>query len=69
MAPYYKMPGFTLANANLSTKVLLTLFLVSILASAVSFVSFRERAYRYSAAKALAWGTIEGIDERDRADD
>ena len=44
-------------------------FLVSLLASAVSFVSFRERADRYSAAKALAWGTIEGIDERDRDDD
>jgi hypothetical protein len=44
-------------------------FLVSLLASAVSFVSFRERAYRYAAAKALAWGTLEWIDERDRDDD
>jgi len=44
-------------------------FLVSLLASAVSFVSFRERAYRYAAAKALAWGTIEGIDARDPDDD
>ena len=44
-------------------------FLVSILASAVSFVAFRERAYRYSAAKALGWVTIEAIDQKDRDDD
>ena len=44
-------------------------FMVSLLASAVSFVTFRERAYRYSTAMALAWVTIEGIDARDRDDD
>ena len=44
-------------------------FLVSLLASAVSFVAFRERAYRYAAAMAQAWVTIEGIDVRDRDDD
>ena len=44
-------------------------FMVSLLASAVSFVAFRERAYRYSAAKALAWVTIEGRDAKDRDDD
>ena len=44
-------------------------FMVSLLASAVSFVAFRERAYRYSAAKALAWVTIEGNDAKDRDDD
>jgi hypothetical protein len=44
-------------------------FMVSILASAVSFVAFRERSYRYAAAKALAWVTIEGIDAKDSDDD
>jgi hypothetical protein len=43
--------------------------MVSLLASAVSFVAFRERAYRYSAAKALAWVTIKGSDTKDRDDD
>ena len=44
-------------------------FMVSLLASAVSFVAFRERAHRYAAAQALAWVTLEGIDARDRDDD
>ena len=44
-------------------------FMVSTLASAVCFVAFRERAYRYSAAKAQAWVTIEGIDAKKRGDD
>ena len=44
-------------------------FLVSLLASSVSFVAFRERAYRYSAAKAQAWVTLEGIDAKNRDDD
>ena len=44
-------------------------FMVSLLASAVSFLAFRERAYRYAAAKALAWVTMEGIDARDRDHD
>ena len=44
-------------------------FMVSILASAVSFQAFRDRAYRYAAAKALAWVTLEEIDTRDRDDD
>ena len=30
MTQFYKMPGFTLANANFSTKVLLSLFQISI---------------------------------------
>ena len=42
---------------------------VSLLASAVSFQAFRERAYRYAAAKALAWVTMEEIDARDREHD
>ena len=41
-------------------------FMVSLLASAVSFQAFRERSFRYSAAKALAWVTLEGIDAKDR---
>ena len=41
-------------------------FMVGLLASAVSFQAFRERAYRYAAAKTLAWVTIEDIDARDR---
>ena len=44
-------------------------FLIGILAAAVSFVAFRDRAYRYAAAKALAWVTIEGIDAKRRDDD
>jgi hypothetical protein len=43
-------------------------FLVSILAAAVSFVAFRERAFRYAAAKALAWVIIEGLNQRDEHD-
>ena len=35
-------------------------FLVGMLAAAVCYVAFRERAYRYAAAKALAWVTLEG---------
>jgi hypothetical protein len=44
-------------------------FMVSFLAAAVSFAAFRERAYRYAAATALAWVTIEWIDARDRNED
>ncbi len=44
-------------------------FMVSLLASAVSFQAFRERAYRYAAAKTLAWVTIENLESRDREDD
>lgn len=36
------------------------LFLLAILASAVCYVAFRERTFRYSAAKLLAFATIEG---------
>ena len=41
-------------------------FLVSVLASAVCYMAFRERAFRYAAAKALAWVTLEGVEQRDR---
>ena len=36
------------------------LFLLSVLASAVCFVAFRERTFRYSAATLLAYATVEG---------
>lgn len=41
------------------------LFLLSVLASAVCYVAFRERTFRYSAAKLLAYATVEG--ERKKA--
>ena len=44
-------------------------FMLSLLGSAVSFVAFRERAYRYAAATALAWITLEGIAAKGRDDD
>ncbi len=44
-------------------------FMVSILASAVSFQAFRERAYRYAAANVMAWATIEEIEAKGRKDD
>jgi len=40
------------------------MFMVSLLASAVTFQAFRERAYRYAAAKALAWVTIEAVEAK-----
>ncbi len=43
-------------------------FLVSIMAAVAILPAFRDPAYRYAAAKALAWVTIEGIDARDRGD-
>lgn len=43
------------------------MFMVSLLASAVTFQSFRERAYRYAAAKALAWVTLEGVEARGKS--
>ncbi|MDH3271358.1 MAG: hypothetical protein OEN56_08510 [Gemmatimonadota bacterium] len=44
-------------------------FLLSVLAATVSFVAFRERAYRYAAAKALAWITLERFDFDPHEDD
>ena len=44
-------------------------FMVSILAAAGSFQSFRERSYRYAAAKALAWVTIEELEARSHGSD
>ena len=44
-------------------------FLVSILAAAVSYQAFRDRAYRYAASKALAWVTLEEIEARKSGDD
>ncbi len=45
------------------------MFMVSLLAAAVTFQAFRERSYRYAAANALAWVTLEGVDARDRDHD
>jgi hypothetical protein len=42
------------------------LFLLSVLAAAVSYVAFRERSYRYAAAKALAFATLEGLRAKNR---
>lgn len=45
MTQYYKMPGFSLSNANASTKVLLSLFLISVVAGlAVSMLQYLDRA-------------------------
>jgi hypothetical protein len=41
------------------------LFLLGVLAAAVSFVAFRERSHRYAAAKVLAFTTMEGTRMRD----
>ena len=40
------------------------MFMVSLLASAVTLQAFRERSHRYAAAKALAWVTLEGVDAK-----
>ena len=36
------------------------LFLLSVLASAICYVAFRERTFRYAAATLLAYATVEG---------
>ena len=41
------------------------MFLLGILAASVSFVAFRERSYRYAAAKLLAFATVEGGREKE----
>ena len=38
------------------------LFLLSVLAATVSFISFRERAYRYAAAKLMVYVSLKGMD-------
>ena len=43
------------------------LFLLGILASAVCYVAFRERTFRYSAGKLLAFATLEGEQMKGRA--
>jgi hypothetical protein len=44
-------------------------FLVGLLAFAVCAFTFRERAYPYSSAKALAWVTSDRIDAKDHDED
>ena len=41
------------------------MFMLSVLASAVSYVAFRERAFRYAAAQTLAFVTLEGLRSED----
>lgn len=56
MTQYYKMPGFRLANANASTKVLLTLFLVTVLLGlGVALLQYHERAGGFSDRSAREW--------------
>ena len=55
MTAYYKMPGFTLAKSNLSTKVLITSFLITVLAGLwVALLQYTERAGT-SAKEATEW--------------
>ena len=45
MTAYYKMPGFTLARANLSTKVLVSLFIITVAAGlGVALLQYTSRA-------------------------
>lgn len=45
MTAYYKMPGFTIARSNLSTKVLITAFLVTVLLGLwVALMQYWDRA-------------------------
>ncbi len=55
MTAYYKMPGFTLARANLSTKLLITFYLVTVLVGLwVAFLQYENRAGT-SAQDAAEW--------------
>ena len=45
MTAYYKMPGFTLARANLSTKVLVSLFIITVAVGlGVALLQYTSRA-------------------------
>lgn len=55
MTQYYKMPGFSLANANPATKVLLTLFLLTVLGGlGVALLQYYDRA-GFGARGATEW--------------
>lgn len=59
MTQYYKMPGFTLARANLSTRVLVTLFLLTLLGGlGVALLQYHERAGGFTRRAAREW--VEG---------
>ena len=45
------------------------LFMLSALAASVSYVAFRERAYRYAAARTLAYVTLESAEVEEEDDD
>ena len=56
MTQYYKMPGFTLANSNTSTKILITLFLVTILCGlSVALLQYYDRAGDFTQKAAEEW--------------
>jgi hypothetical protein len=56
MTQYYKVPNFTLAGANASTKVLVTCFLATVLAGlGVALLQYHDRAGGFGAAAALDW--------------
>jgi hypothetical protein len=66
MTQYYKVPGFTLANANLSTKVLVTLFLATVLGgTGIALLQYHERAGGFGERAAREW--VLGNDEDPRA--
>ncbi len=61
MTQYYKMPGFSLSNANASTKVLLTLFLVVVVGGlSVALLQYAERA-GFGRKATLEW--VRGNDD------
>ena len=66
MTQYYKMPGFSLAYANASTKTLLTAFLLAVLGGlAVALLQYLDRAGGGSHEGAVAW--VRGNDDDARA--
>jgi len=66
MTQYYRMPGFSLSNANASTKVLLTAFLLAVLGGlAVALLQYLDRAGGGSHENAVAW--VRGNEDEVRA--
>ncbi|MDG1455846.1 MAG: hypothetical protein P8R38_06520 [Planctomycetota bacterium] len=62
MTQFYKQSGFTLARSNLSTKILLTLFLFTTLAGCVvAALQYSSRSGGYDSESARQW--IQGNEE------
>ena len=62
MTRFYKQPGFTLARANSSTRMLLTLFLCTVLAGCiVALLQYSSKAGGFSGDAAQSW--IEGNEQ------